>query len=113
MAAFAAGISEELLTRFFLMTVTVLLLLKIFHLPRKVAVWSAIFLIALVFAAGHLPATAELVELTPLVLIRAFLLNGIGGVVFGFLYWKKGLESAIVAHIFADVLLYGLFPFFI
>jgi membrane protease YdiL (CAAX protease family) len=29
--------------------------------------------------------------------------NSVGGLVFGWLYWKKGLESAFIAHIFAHV----------
>jgi formate/nitrite transporter FocA (FNT family) len=31
--------------------------------------------------------------------------NSIGGVIFGWLYWKKGLESAMVAHVFAHVVM--------
>jgi membrane protease YdiL (CAAX protease family) len=38
------------------------------------------------------------------------LLNGIGGVVFGWLYWKKGLESAMIAHFSADIVLHVLLP---
>jgi len=62
---------------------------------------------------GHLPATALITTLTPLVIFRALLLNGIGGVVFGWLYWKKGLESSMIAHFSADITLHVLFPLFI
>jgi membrane protease YdiL (CAAX protease family) len=31
------------------------------------------------------------------------LLNG--GLIFGWLYWKKGLESAFIAHVFIHVVL--------
>jgi membrane protease YdiL (CAAX protease family) len=30
----------------------------------------------------------------------------VGGVVLGWLYWKKGLEAAIVAHLAADAFIY-------
>ena len=108
MAAFSAGIGEELLIRFLLMTLLTLLFLKLFRMARPTAVWSAIILVALVFGALHLPATAELVELSSLIIVRAMLLNGIAGIAFGLLYWKRGLESAIVAHILTDVIVHGL-----
>lgn len=57
------------------------------------------------FRALHLPATAALVGLTPLLLLRAFLLNSIGGGAFGWLYWKEGLESAMIAHFFTDAVI--------
>jgi len=38
-------------------------------------------------------------------------LNGIGGIIFGWLYWKKGLESAMISHFSADIVLQVIFPF--
>jgi len=61
------------------------------------------------FGLGHLPATANILPLTPLVITRAVVLNGVGGVIFGWLYWKRGLESAMVAHFSADLILHVLF----
>ena len=66
-------------------------------------VWSAIVLVSVIFGLGHLPMTARFIELTPIVIARAIILNGIGGIVFGWLYWKKGLESAMVSHYSADI----------
>lgn len=40
-------------------------------------------------------------QITPAAVAEALLLNGIAGVTFGYLYWKRGLEAAIVTH-FAD-----------
>ena len=62
------------------------------------------------FGIGHLPITADLMTLTPLIVFRALLLNGIGGVIFGWLYWKKGLESAMIAHFSADIVIYVFLP---
>lgn len=112
MAALSAGIGEELLMRFFLMTVLTLLFLKTLRMSVTIAVWSAIILVALIFGALHLPATAGLVALTPVVIARGLILNGVAGVAFGFLYWKQGLESAMVAHFLADVVIHGLTPLF-
>jgi hypothetical protein len=36
-------------------------------------------------------------------------LNGIGGIVFGWLYWRNGLESAMTAHFSADIVVHVMF----
>jgi membrane protease YdiL (CAAX protease family) len=43
-----------------------------------------------------------------MVILRAVLLNGLGGIVFGYLYWKRGLEAAMIAHFSADIVLHVL-----
>ena len=70
---------------------------------------TANILAAVLFGLGHLPATATFLPLTPLVITRAILLNGIGGMIFGWLYWKRGLEAAMVSHFSADIVLHVLF----
>ena len=78
--------------------------------PRPAVVWTAIVATALLFGAGHLPTTAAMLPLTPLVIARALLLNGIGGVLFGWLYWKRGLLAAMLAHFSADIVLHVVAP---
>ena len=78
--------------------------------PSPLAFWLANILVAVLFGVGHLPATAMLVPLTPLVVTRALLLNGLAALVFGHLYWKRGLESAMLAHFTADVFLHLISP---
>ena len=59
---------------------------------------------ALMFAAGHLPATALLFGgLTPMLLFRCFLLNGGFGLLFGRIYRKYGIQYAMVAHALAHI----------
>ncbi len=118
LASFYGGISEEILLRLFFMTLVVWVLRVLTRSKRKavennVLMWSAIFLAAIVFGIGHLPVTASLTTLTPLVIARALVLNGIGGIVFGWLYWKKGLEAAMIAHFSADIVLHVLYPLFL
>lgn len=110
LAAFYGGINEELLMRLGLMTLLVWLVTKLTRQtqPSLAILWSANILIALLFGLGHLPAVAALVPLTALVVTRTLLLNGIGGLVFGWLYWQQGLLAAMVAHFSADVILHGL-----
>jgi len=114
LASFYGGIGEEVMMRLFLMTVLVWLSFKLVKTadgkPTRAGVWLAIIITAVMFGVGHLPVTAAMTAITPLILARALLLNGIGGIVFGWLYWKKGLESAIVAHFSADIVLHVLVP---
>jgi membrane protease YdiL (CAAX protease family) len=115
LASFYGGISEEIVMRLFFMTFVVWLISKITKTKGKaiensLLVWISIFIAALLFGLGHLPITAELMTLTPIIIFRALLLNGIGGVVFGWLYWKKGLESAMIAHFSADIIIYVCLP---
>ena len=53
---------------------------------------------ALLFAAGHLPATFAILGTSPLLIARCFLLNGGLGLLFGRLYRKYGLRYAMIAH---------------
>ena len=112
LASFYGAIPEELLLRLGLMTLLVWVGARLTRTspPRPVVVWAAILIAALVFGAGHLPTTAAVLPLTPLVITRALLLNGIGGIVFGWLYWKRGLLAAMLAHFSADIVLHVVVP---
>lgn len=81
--------------------------------PTSAVFWLAIILAAIVFGLGHLPATAALgLPLNGLIVTRAIVLNGIPGLAFGWFYWKRGLESAMVAHFSADIILHVILPLF-
>lgn len=97
------GITEEILLRWGLMTVLLWLGWRLGQRrqgqPQKLWVAIAIVLSALVFAAAHLPyASAIGLPLTPVVISYLLLQNGLFGLVAGYLYWRYGLEAAIVAH---------------
>jgi hypothetical protein len=104
------GVVEELLLRLFCVSLLAWLIGKITKIPEagknNTIMWSAIIGASVIFGLGHLPVTATIIKITPIVLTRAILLNGIGGVMFGWLYWKKGLEYAIVAHFTTDIVLH-------
>jgi membrane protease YdiL (CAAX protease family) len=108
------GVVEEVLLRLFLMSLTVWLLNKIAsrnkaNIPSWIFVASILFT-SLIFAVGHLPfATSIYGELSAVMLVRIILLNSIGGIGFGYLYWKQGLEYSIVAHMFAHIFMQLLF----
>ena len=55
----------------------------------------------------HLPLTAEL---TPLIVVRVILLNGIVGLVAGILYWRRGIEIAMLLPFSANIVLHMILP---
>ena len=94
------GVVEEVMLRLFLMS-GIAFILK--FLSKKDSVTDGQLVIAniisaLLFAAGHLPATAMTIGITPLIIFRCFLMNGGFGLVFGRLYRKQGIEYAMLAH---------------
>ncbi len=114
LASLYGGITEEVLMRLFLMTLLVWIGYTIKRTkenrPTSIGVWIAIIVSALIFGIGHLPVTASFTEITPQIITRGLILNGIGGIIFGWLYWRKGLESAIIAHFTTDIVLLVLIP---
>lgn len=108
LASFYGGINEELLMRLGVMTLLVWVGTKLTRQerPGPGVVWTANVLATLLFGAGHLPTLAALAPLTAIVVVRTLLLNGIAGVVFGWLYWRRGLLAAIVSHFSADIVLH-------
>lgn len=101
-AVLYGGVIEEVMLRLFMMSLVAFLLHKIFWRRQEktptAALVAANIISALVFAAGHLPATAMLMGLTPMIVFRCFLLNGGFGLLFGWLYRKYGLRYAMIAH---------------
>jgi len=112
LASFYGGITEEIQLRLFVMSLLAWLGGFISKTtegkPTSAIFWIANILAAILFGLGHLPATATIIPLTPLVVTRAIVLNGLGGIAFGYLYWKRGLESAMIAHFSADIVLHVL-----
>ena len=96
------GVIEEVMMRLFLMSLLVLIISILFYRHAE-KVPTGVFVIAnivsaLLFAAGHIPATMAMTELTPLLLFRCFLFNGGFGLCFGYLYRKYGIGYAMIAH---------------
>ncbi|MBE6759762.1 MAG: CPBP family intramembrane metalloprotease [Ruminococcaceae bacterium] len=97
------GVIEEVMMRLFLMSLLALIIRKLFarrseKTPAAV-ITAANIIAALLFAAGHLPATVSMFgALTPMLLVRCFLLNGAFGVLFGELYRRYGIQYAMLSH---------------
>lgn len=101
------GIIEEVIMRLFLMSLLALIIWKLFWRREEFVPASALIIsnivVAILFAAGHLPSTAVSIGLSPIIVLRCFVLNGSMGLVFGRVYGKHGIHYAMLAHIFAHV----------
>lgn len=98
------GFTEELLMRFGLMTLVVWIISKIRRKLSNPVYWSAIVFTSILFGLGHFPVIFKTVnDPSIFLLLHTLIGNSIGGLFCGWLYWKKGLEAAMIAHIFAHV----------
>ncbi len=113
---FYGGIVEEILLRLFMLSGLAWLIGLVWKtdagVPAMGAFWLANFLSSLLFGLGHLPATRAISPLTPLVITRALVMNGLAGLVFGFLFINYGLEAAMLAHFCLDIVLHLIIPAF-
>ena len=110
------GLTEEILLRWGLMTFLVWLPWRLIQKgegsPKRVFVVAAIFISAFLFGAGHLPVASMLAgQLTFPLVAYVIAANSVFGIAAGFLYWKRGLESAMIAHMFAHVVLIAAIAF--
>jgi len=105
------GITEELLLRWGFMTLVVWLgwrfLQKRNGKPTLGVLVGSILVSSLVFAAGHLPLAFMLIPDAKLVIVLFVITaNSVFGLICGYLYWKKGLESAMIAHMVGHVVMF-------
>lgn len=107
LASLYGGISEEILTRLFIMTLVVYLssLLGL----GVASYWIGILVASLLFGVLHLPAATQAIGKTNIVIVRTIILNAVPGIIFGYLYWQYGLEIAMIAHFAGDIGLHVLF----
>ncbi|HDR68684.1 MAG TPA: CPBP family intramembrane metalloprotease [Bacteroidaceae bacterium] len=95
------GFTEEIILRFGLTTLLVWLHLLIFKKIKPAVYWSSILISAFLFGAGHLGVLFASIESPPAAMIVYIIAgNAFGGIFLGWLYWKKGLESAMTGHMF-------------
>ena len=101
------GVIEEVMLRLFLMSLIAFVMQKLFARDNKEVstgiLIAANVIAALLFAAGHLPATVMSIGLNPVIIFRCFLLNGGAGLLFGRLYRKYGIQYAMLGHMGAHV----------
>jgi len=109
LASIYGAVNEEVLLRLFLFTLVYFVLNKTFRFgadKRVLVFWITNVLVALIFGAGHIPAALKLASPSAFEIFRVLFLNGIAGVVFGWLYWSRGLWTAMAAHFVTDLMIH-------
>ena len=94
------GVVEEVMLRLFFMS---LIAFAISRLSKDKTVNDTHIIIAniaaaLLFAAGHIPATVQMIGISPIIVFRCFFLNGGFGLIFGRMYRKYGIQYAMLTH---------------
>ena len=101
-----SAIAEELEFRLVLATlvawIALLVLSRLGRPSPSIAIWVGILASALCFGLAHVGNLPNV----PHPYLRAVTLDGVAGIVLGWLYWRRGLEAAIAAHLAADVFIY-------
>lgn len=112
--AVEASILEEVGFRLFLMSGLVWLLTRFRRAdprqPSAAIVRIALVVSALAFGLVHLPSWFAVVEPTPLLVTVVLVLNGLGGLLLGQVYWRWGIEAAILCHFAGDMVVQGIGP---
>jgi len=106
LASVYGGVNEEIYARLFVFSVAAWLLAKTSTsaaAPTVLQLWLANAIAALIFAIGHLPLTKVAMGLNFVTVARALALNGIPGLIFGWLYWRYGLWASMIGHFVADL----------
>ena len=106
----SAAVGEEVWLRLGVMTILVWIFLRLpgHHRVSPVVGWSAIVVSALAFAAMHLPQLASYGAANGVGIAATMMGNTLVGVLFGFLYWRRSLIAAMLAHFAVDLVLHVL-----
>lgn len=114
LVAVGAGITEETWLRLGVMGVLAWMLTRAARLfggessgeAPAWAVWASMLGAALLFGAAHLPLAGTLGDgLTLAYAANVVIMNAILGIVFGWLYWRRGLVAAMAAHFSTNIIL--------
>ena len=100
-----AGLYEEALFRFFLLTLIAWLLKPLKYNSHIANIFSA-----LLFAYGHIPTLYSMGITSTLMILRVVSLNTVAGIIFGYSYISKGYECSVTAHVTTDIIVYCLLP---
>ena len=113
LVVFYSGITEELFYRLLLSTLIAwlahLALSSYIRNAKPISQWLGTVIAALIFGLAHVGNLPNVVN----PILRAISVNGVAGLIFGWLYWWYGLEMAILTHVLAIVVLYIAIPPFL
>jgi membrane protease YdiL (CAAX protease family) len=112
LGSLGAGIREEVWLRFGVMTFFVWIGAKLTRqtAPGAAIIWTANLLACLLFGAVHLPQAFAFFGVQAALVVSVLIGNGVPGLIFGWLYWRKGLIAAMVCHAVADIVFKVIVP---
>ncbi len=103
------GVAEEVMFRWGVMSVVAWLAISVVGMPVGWGMWVAIVVAGLLFGLAHLPGAAAVgVKITRQLVAMAIVLNMVGALAFGWLFWQYGLLAAMVAHALVHAVWYPL-----
>jgi hypothetical protein len=116
--AVSAGIVEEVAFRLGLLSLLAWLGSLIWKPKegklRNGVFWTVNIIIAILFSLAHFAnVLAAGIPLALGIVLRTLVGNSLAALVFGWLYWKRGLVSAMLTHTFLDVFVYVIAPLFV
>ncbi|HJM46209.1 MAG TPA: CPBP family glutamic-type intramembrane protease, partial [Candidatus Marinimicrobia bacterium] len=98
---FGAGLYEEIIVRWFFASFFIWIFWRLFdrnsQKPGNIVIWSGLIISNILFIIGHYPAVSVLIS-NNLEIINMFFWMFVITLPWGWLYWKFGIESAIIAH---------------
>lgn len=101
---FYSGIGQEILLRWGIMTTIIYVLSS---RGRDLNQW--VYIIGIVFTAilygfAQYNSIASLTDFSFILVLRILLLNGLDGILFGWLYYKLHFEAAVLSHVLVNLL---------
>ena len=104
MRIFYGGIIEEILLRWGILSVLVLIGIKLFKKHSELIWWIAIIISSLIFGIVHLPLYLTTTSPTPFTIFLMISANSYAGIFFGYIFKRFGLISAMIAHILFHII---------
>jgi Type II CAAX prenyl endopeptidase Rce1-like len=104
-----SSVLEEVVFRLFAMSACGWLAAR-FTRRQGVILTAALIPSALLFGLAHLPAWLAAAPPSAALVAAVLLLNGVGGLLFGWTFWRWGLPYAIFCHLAGDVVIQSLGP---
>jgi hypothetical protein len=107
--AFESSIIEEVVFRLFILSLTAFIVSRL--VKCGVAPFALAWIVStLLFALAHLPQWLSLTAPSPALIASVVVLNGAGGLLFGWIFWRWGLPYAILCHAAGDVIIQTFAP---
>lgn len=106
----SAAIGEEVWFRLGMMTILVWLASKIFNQesPSPTIIWSILVMVSFVFGMAHFPHLASQDAANPAAMFGTLSGNVAVSIFYGWLFWKRGLLAAMIAHFSVDLGIHAL-----